>query len=63
MAKSPWGATSAGFSARTRINREEWDLTWNVALETGGWLVGKKIEIFIDVELIRETEVESASVA
>jgi polyisoprenoid-binding protein YceI len=63
MAKSPWGATSAGFSARTKINREDWGLTWNVALETGGWLVGKEIEIFIDVELIKETEAESASMA
>lgn len=63
MAKSPWGSTSAGFSARTKINREDWGLTWNVALETGGWLVGKEIEIFIEVELIKEAEVESASVA
>jgi polyisoprenoid-binding protein YceI len=43
QAKSPWGSTSAGFSATTKINRNDWDLNWNVALETGGWLVGEEI--------------------
>lgn len=38
-----------GFEARTRINREDWGLNWNVALETGGWLVGKEIRLEIDV--------------
>ena len=54
MAKSPWGTYSAGFSASTTINRENWDLTWNQALETGGVLVGKEIKI--EVELIKQTE-------
>ncbi len=63
MAKSPWGATSAGFSARGKINREDWGLTWNVALETGGWLVGKEIEVFIEVELIKQAEAEPTSAA
>lgn len=53
MAKSPWGATSAGFSASTSISRKEWGLTWNVALETGGWLVGDEIEINIQLELVQ----------
>jgi polyisoprenoid-binding protein YceI len=48
--KSPWGTTNAGFEASTKINREEWGLTWNVALETGGWLVGKDITINIEAE-------------
>lgn len=60
MAKSPWGTTSAGFSARASLNREEWGLTWNQALETGGWLVGKDVDILIDVELIKQAEEESA---
>lgn len=42
----------AGFSAHTEIDREDWGLTWNVALESGGWLVGRKVEIEIDVELV-----------
>jgi len=45
------GGTLAAFSAQTTINREDWDLTWNVAVETGGLLVGKKVDIVLDVEL------------
>lgn len=56
LAKSPWGATSAGFSASTKINRKDWGLTWNQALETGGVLVGDKIKIDIEVELVRQEE-------
>lgn len=51
--KSPFGTTNAGFSATTTINRKDWDLTWNVALETGGWLVSDKINIEIELELIK----------
>ena len=43
------GARRAGFHATTKLNREDWGLTWNVALETGGWLVGKEIKLEIDV--------------
>lgn len=56
ISKSPWGAVVVGFSAHTRINRKDWDLTWNVALETGGWLVGEEIKIDIDVELVKQEE-------
>jgi polyisoprenoid-binding protein YceI len=62
-AKSPWGATSAGFRAHTKINRRNWGLNWNVALETGGWLVGDEINIDIEVELIKQPEAEQASAA
>jgi polyisoprenoid-binding protein YceI len=53
-AKSPWGQEVIGFSATTEIDREEWDITWNQALETGGVLVGKKIKIEIGAEGIRQ---------
>ena len=43
----------AGFTATTKINREDFGLTWNMALETGGWLVGKDISITLDVEAIK----------
>ena len=56
MAKSPWGTTSAGFSARTKISRKDWGLNWNVALETGGWLVSDEIKIAIEVELVQQPE-------
>jgi polyisoprenoid-binding protein YceI len=47
--KSMAGADRAGFHATTKINREEFGLTWNVGLEAGGWLVGKDIRIEIDL--------------
>lgn len=54
MSKSPWGTTSAGFSATGKINRKDWELTWNQTLETGGVLVGDDIEINIEIELINQ---------
>ena len=53
-AKSPWGQEVIGFSATTEIDREEWDMTWNQALETGGVLVGRKVKIEIGAEAIRQ---------
>lgn len=53
QAQSPWGTTSAGFSATTRINRKDWGLTWNVGLETGGVLVGDEVTIDIELELVK----------
>ncbi len=51
---SPWGHRSAGFEARAKINRKDWGLTWNKALEAGGVLVGDEIKIEIELELIEE---------
>jgi len=45
------GAPRAGFSARATVNRKDWGLDWNVALEAGGWLVGDKVKIEVDVAL------------
>jgi polyisoprenoid-binding protein YceI len=47
----PWGNTKAGFTASTKVNREDFGLTWNAALETGGFLVGKDVTIELEVEL------------
>jgi polyisoprenoid-binding protein YceI len=63
MAKSPWGSTSAGFSATTKINRKDWGLNWNQALESGGVLVGDEIKIAIEVEIIQQAEPEMEAVA
>jgi polyisoprenoid-binding protein YceI len=61
QARSPWGTTSAGFSAKTKINRKDWGLTWNQGLETGGVLVGDEISISIDLEVVQQAvEVEEA---
>lgn len=51
--KDPWGNTKAGFSAHTTINRKDFGLGWNQALEAGGVLVGEKVEIHIDLELAK----------
>jgi len=51
---SPWGDTRVGFSAETEISRKDWGLEWNVALETGGVVVGDKIKLAIDAEWIKE---------
>ncbi len=58
-AKSPWGTTSAGFSATGKINRKEFGLNWNSALETGGVLVGDDVELTIELELVQEQEQEA----
>lgn len=55
-AKAPWGVWSAGFEASGKINREDWGLTWNVPLESGGWLVGKDVKIHIEAEIIHQPE-------
>ncbi|NND01680.1 MAG: YceI family protein [Acidimicrobiia bacterium] len=46
----PWGNEKALFSANTDIDREEFGLTWNAPLEAGGWLVGKKVNIEIEIQ-------------
>lgn len=46
------GGTVVAFTARTEIDREDWDMTWNMAVETGGLLVGKTVQIEIDVEAL-----------
>ena len=46
----PWGNTKAGFSAKTEINREDWGLKFNMALDTGGVLVGEKVKLELDIQ-------------
>ena len=53
-AVDPWSNTRAGFLATTEINREDFHITWNQALETGGFLLGKGVKIELDVEAIRQ---------
>jgi polyisoprenoid-binding protein YceI len=50
-ARTPWGSTAAGITASAEIDRETWGLTWNVALESGGVLVSKKIQLEIEAEI------------
>ena len=62
-AKSPWGTTNVGFTAATRINRKDWDLTWNKTLETGGLLVSDEIDISIELELVEVPQTEKVAQA
>lgn len=52
--KDPWGKTRRGVSATTEINRKDFGLTWNKALEAGGVVVGDEVRISLDIELIRQ---------
>jgi polyisoprenoid-binding protein YceI len=51
--KDPWGNIRIGLSATAKINRKDFGLTWNAALETGGILVGEEVQITLDVQLIK----------
>jgi polyisoprenoid-binding protein YceI len=53
VSTDPWGNTKAGFAAGTEISRKGWGLEWNVALETGGVLVGDKVKIELDIQAVR----------
>jgi polyisoprenoid-binding protein YceI len=50
----PWGGTRAGFSADTKIDRRDWELTWNQALESGGVLVGHDVKLDLDVQAVKQ---------
>ena len=54
LADDPFGNTHAVFSAATEIDREEWGMTWNKALETGGVLVGRRLKIELEIQAIRK---------
>jgi polyisoprenoid-binding protein YceI len=60
QAKSPWGTVSAGFTATAKLSRKDWGLNWNVALETGGWLVGDEVSIGIELEIVKQAEAAPA---
>ena len=49
----PWGNTKAGFSAEAEINRKDFGLEWNVALEAGGVVVGEKVKIVLEIEAVK----------
>ena len=51
--KDPWGNTRIGLSATTRVNRKDFGLNWNAALETGGILVGDDVTITLDIQFIK----------
>jgi polyisoprenoid-binding protein YceI len=50
IAKDPWGNTKAGFEGTATINRKDWGITWNAALETGGFLISEKVKLVLEIE-------------
>lgn len=62
LGQDPWGGQRAGFAATTEIDRRDWGLRWNQALETGGVLVGYNIRIELEVQAVKqEAEQEEAA--
>ena len=59
--KDPWGGLRAGFSARTSLDRKEFGLTYNQLLETGGVVVGEKVDIDIEVEAVKQVPAAAAA--
>lgn len=51
----PWGNVRAGFTATTKLNRRDFGLTWNQALETGQLLVGEEVEITLEIEGLKQS--------
>ena len=56
VSADPWGGTRAGFEATTEINRKDFGLSWNVAIEGGGMLVAEKVKIVLDVQLVQTAD-------
>jgi polyisoprenoid-binding protein YceI len=54
LMKDPWGNTKAGLSIEGKINRKDWGLVWNSALETGGVLVSDEVQLSIEIQLVKQ---------
>lgn len=53
LMQDPWGNTKVGLNIEAKINRKDWGLNWNAALETGGVLVGEEVKLIIDLQLAK----------
>ena len=60
QAKDPWGNVRAAFTAKTSIDRKDFGLTWNQVLETGGVMVGDRVDIEADIEAVKQVEAQVA---
>ena len=63
LGKDPWGKQRAGFAARAEIDRREWGLRWNQALETGGVLIANSVKIEIEAQAVKQEGDEPRTVA
>ncbi|MCO6162242.1 YceI family protein [Flavobacterium sp. NRK F7] len=53
LMQDPWGNTKVGLNIEGKINRKDWGLNWNAALETGGVLVGEEVKLIIELQLVK----------
>jgi len=60
QAKDPWGNVRAAFTAKTSIDRKDFGLAWNQVLETGGVMVGDRVDIEADIEAVKQVEAQVA---
>jgi polyisoprenoid-binding protein YceI len=60
QAKDPWGNVRTAFTAKTSIDRKDFGLTWNQALETGGVMVGDRVDIEAEIEAVQQVEAQVA---
>ena len=60
QAKDPWGNVRAAFTAKTSIDRKDFGLTWNQVLETGGVMVGDRVDIEAEIEAVKQAEAQVA---
>jgi polyisoprenoid-binding protein YceI len=56
MSPDPWGGTRAGFTISGELEREDWDMTWNLALDTGGLLVSRSVQLEIEAQAVKQPE-------
>jgi polyisoprenoid-binding protein YceI len=59
-AKDPWGGERAGFHGSLSLDRRDFGLTWNKAIETGGFVVGDKVELTLEVEAVKAAAQKAA---
>jgi polyisoprenoid-binding protein YceI len=60
QAKDPWGNVRAAFSVKTSVDRKDFGLTWNQVLETGGVMVGDRVEIEAEIQAVKQAEAQVA---
>ena len=60
VVRDPWGGQRAGFSTEIELNRKEYGMVWNAALDNGGFVLGEEVRVTIDLETMRQTQAAAA---
>jgi polyisoprenoid-binding protein YceI len=59
--KDPWGNIKAGFSTEITLNRKDFGMIWNAALDNGGFVLGDEVSVTVELETLKEAEASPAS--